>query len=48
VPLGQGHLLSISKIKIKDKINIDKIIFYFLDALNAQVPRYNLYIYMLN
>jgi hypothetical protein len=29
------HLLSILKIKIKDKINIDTITFYILDALNA-------------
>jgi hypothetical protein len=43
-----GHLLSIPKIKIKDKINIDEITFYILDALNAQIPRYNFYIYMLN
>jgi hypothetical protein len=43
-----GHLLSISKIEIKDKINIDKITFYILDALNAQVPRYNFHIYILN
>jgi hypothetical protein len=48
VPLGRGHLLGIPKLEIKDKINIDKINFYILDALNAQAPRYNFYIYMLN
>jgi hypothetical protein len=43
-----GHLLSIPKIKIKDKINIDEITFYILDTLNAQVPRQNFHIYMFN
>jgi hypothetical protein len=43
-----GHLLSIPKIEIKDKINFDKISFYILDALNAQVPKQNFHIYMLN
>jgi hypothetical protein len=41
-------LLSIPKIKIKDKINIDKITFYIFDELNAQIPRYNFHIYILN
>jgi hypothetical protein len=35
----QGHFLSIPKIKIKDKINIDKRTFYIIDALNAQISR---------
>jgi hypothetical protein len=34
-------LLSIPKIEIKDEINIDKITFYILDALNVQVLRHN-------
>jgi hypothetical protein len=45
---SSGYLLSISKVKVKDKVNIDKRTFYILDALNAQVPRYNFHIYMLN
>jgi hypothetical protein len=43
-----GHLLSIQKIEIKNKINIDKETFYILDELNVQISRYNFYIYMLN
>jgi hypothetical protein len=43
-----GHLLSMPKIEIKDKINVDKTTFYILDVLNAQIPRQNFYIYMLN
>jgi hypothetical protein len=43
-----GHLISILKIEIKDKINVDKTTFYILDALNAQIPRQNFHIYMLN
>jgi hypothetical protein len=41
-------LISILKIEIKCKINIDKIIFYILDALNVQVPKQNFHIYMFN
>jgi hypothetical protein len=46
--MSPGHLLSISKIEIKDKINSDKITFYILDTLNVQIPKYNFHIYMLN
>jgi hypothetical protein len=34
-----GHLLSIPKIEIKDKININKRTFYIFDTLNAQIPK---------
>jgi hypothetical protein len=36
-----GAFVKHTKIEIKDKINIDKITFYILDALNAQVLRHN-------
>jgi hypothetical protein len=42
------HLLSILKIKIKHKINIDKNNFYTFNTLNARILRHNFHIYLLN
>jgi hypothetical protein len=34
-----GHLLSILKMEIKEKIDVIKVTFYIFKALNAQVSR---------
>jgi hypothetical protein len=44
----RGHLLSILKKKIKNKINISKTIFYAFEVLNARNLRQNFYFNMLN
>jgi hypothetical protein len=43
-----GHLLSMSKIEIKNKINGDKTTFFIFKTLNAHVSRQNFYINKLN
>jgi hypothetical protein len=43
-----GHLLSMPKIEIKNKINGDKTTFYIFKAFNAHVLRQNFYINKFN
>jgi hypothetical protein len=48
VKVSSKHLLNILKMKINNKINGDKIIFYIFKVLNAHIPRHNFYIKKLN
>jgi hypothetical protein len=43
-----GHLLSIPKTKNKVKVNVEKMIFYNFEALNAQITRKSFFISKLN
>jgi hypothetical protein len=43
-----GHLLSIPKKENKIKVNVEKMIFYNFEALNAQITRKSFFISKLN
>jgi hypothetical protein len=45
---ARGHLLSIPKKKNKVKVNVEKMIFYDFEALNAQIIKKSFFISKLN